>query len=221
MKKMAVFLSIVLLLQTTTVLANEIDRDPFTTFVQEILIDLGLLDTPATGVNDKATQKAIMSFQEKAGLEKIDGIVGGETFPKLLQGETAYTTTTTFIDTHPPQWAEDPLSVINVNSNWAAPTVMRATILWGHVTDNVGIDEYKVYVDGELYTTIPGKNCKTKCSSQSSGVNARITNLIKDNYHTIEVRACDEAGNCSTNNPIITKEFKDCLLYTSPSPRDA
>ena len=214
MKKMAVFLSIVLLLQTTTVLANEIDRDPFTTFVQEILIDLGLLDTPATGVNDKATQKAIMSFQEKAGLEKIDGIVGGETFPKLLQGETAYTTTTTFIDTHPPQWAEDPLTVINVNSNWAAPTVMRATILWGHVTDNVGIDEFKVYVDGEFYTTIPGKNCKTKCSSQSSGVNARITNLIKDNYHTIEVRACDEAGNCSTNNPIITKEFKERVVVT-------
>ena len=214
MKKVAVFCSLVLLFQTTTVLANEIDRDPFTTFVQEILIDLGLLDTPATGVNDKATQKAIMSFQEKAGLEKIDGIVGGETFPKLLQGETAYTTTTTFIDTHPPQWAEDPLTVINVNSNWAAPTVMRATILWGHVTDNVGIDEYQIYVDGELYTTIPGKNCKTKCSSQSSGVNARITNLIKDNYHTIEVRACDEAGNCSTNNPIITKEFKERVVVT-------
>ena len=208
MKKLAVALSLFLVLQTTTVLANEIDRDPFTTFVQEILIDLGLLDTPATGVNDKATQKAIMSFQEKAGLEKIDGIVGGETFPKLLQGETAYTTTTTFIDTHPPQWAEDPLSVINVNSNWVAPTVMRATILWGHVTDNVGIDEFKVYVDGEFYTTIPGKNCKTKCSSQSSGVNARITNLIRNNYHTIEVRACDEAGNCSTNNPTMTKQFK-------------
>ena len=214
MKKLAVTLSIVLFLQTTTVLANEIDRDPFTTFVQEILIDLGLLDTPATGVNDKATQKAIMSFQENAGLEKIDGIVGGETFPKLLQGETAYTTTTTFIDTHPPKWAEDPLSVINVNSNWAAPTVMRATILWGHVTDNVGIDEYQIYVDGELYTTIPGKNCKTKCSSQSSGVNARITNLIKDNYHTIEVRACDEAGNCSTNNPTMTKQFKERVVVT-------
>ena len=209
MKKLAVTLSLFLVLQATTVLANEIDRDPFTTFVQEILIDLGLLDTPATGVNDKATQKAIMSFQEKAGLEKIDGIVGGETFPKLLQGETAYTTTTTFIDTHPPEWAEDPLSIINVNNNWAAPTVMRATILWGHVTDDVGIDEYQIYVDGELYTTIPGKNCKTKCSSQSSGVNARITNLIKDNYHTIEVRACDEAGNCSTNNPTITKQFKE------------
>jgi len=208
MKKLAVTLSLFLVLQATTVLANEIDRDPFTVFVQEILIDLGLLDTPATGVNDKATQKAIMSFQEKAGLEKIDGIVGDETFPKLLQGETAYTTTTTFIDTHPPEWAEDPLSIINVNNNWATPTVMRATILWGHVTDNVGIDEYQIYVDGELYTTIPGLGCVTKCSSQSSGVNARITNLIKDNYHTIEVRACDEAGNCSTNNPTMTKQFK-------------
>ncbi len=49
MKKMVVFFSLILLLQTTTVLANEIDRDPFTVFVQEILIDLGLLDTPATG----------------------------------------------------------------------------------------------------------------------------------------------------------------------------
>ena len=214
MKKLAVTLSLFLVLQTTTVLANEIDRDPFTVFVQEILIDLGLLDTPATGVNDKATQKAIMSFQEKAGLEKIDGIVGGETFPKLLQGETAYTTTTTFIDTHPPEWAEDPLSIINVNNNWATPTVMRATILWGHVTDNVGIDEYQIYVDGELYTTIPGLGCVTKCSSQSSGVNARITNLIKDNYHTIEVRACDEAGNCSTNNPTMTKQFKERVVVT-------
>ena len=178
-------------------------------FIQEILVELGLLDTHAIGINDKPTQKAIMSFQEKAGLEKIDGIVGDETYPKLLLGETAYTTTTTFIDTHPPQWAEDPLSIININNNWTAPKVMRATILLLHITDNVGIDKYQIYVDGELYTTIPGLGCITKCSSQSSGVNARVSNLIKDNYHTIEVRACDEAGNCSTNNPTITKNFKE------------
>ena len=58
MKKLAVTLSLFLVLQATTVLANEINRDPFTVFVQEILIDIGLLDTPATGVNDKATQEA-------------------------------------------------------------------------------------------------------------------------------------------------------------------
>jgi hypothetical protein len=179
--------------------------------IQEILVELGLLDTDATGINDKPTQKAIMSFQKKAGLEKIDGIVGDETFPKLLLGETAYTTTTTFVDTHPPQWAEDPLTITNINSSWSSSNVMRATVLWGHVTDDVGIDEYQIYVDGKLYTTIPGLNCKTKCSSQSSGRNARISDLVKDNYHTIEVRACDEAGNCSTNNPTITKEFKETV----------
>ena len=212
MKKLAIALSLFLILQATTVAANELNKDPFTIFIQEILVELGLLDTHSIGVNDKPTQKAIMSFQEKAGLEKIDGIVGDETFPKLLLGETAYTTTTTFIDTHPPQWAEDPLSIININNNWAAPKLMRATILWGHITDNVGIDKYQIYVDGELYTTIPGLGCITKCSSQSSGVNARISNLIKDNYHTIEVRACDEAGNCSTNNPTITKKFKETVV---------
>ena len=211
MKRLSIALSLFLILQTTAVAANELSKDPFTIFIQEILVELGLLDTHATGVNDKPTQKAIMSFQEKAGLKKIDGIVGDETFPKLLLGETAYTTTTTFIDTHPPQWAEDPLSIININNNWAAPQLMRATILWGHITDNVGIDKYQIYVDGELYTTIPGLGCITKCSSQSSGVNARISNLIKDNYHTIEVRACDEAGNCSTNNPTITKKFQETI----------
>ena len=106
-------------------------------------------------------------------------------------------------------WAEDPLTITNINSSWLSPNVMRATVLWGHVTDDVGIDEYQIYVDGKLYTTIPGLNCKTKCSSQSSGRNARISDLVKDNYHTIEVRACDSAGNCSTNNPTITKEFKE------------
>ena len=117
MKKLAIALSLFLILQTTTVAANELNKDPFTMFIQEILVELGLLDTHATGINDKPTQKAIMSFQEKAGLEKIDGIVGDETYPKLLLGETAYSTTTTFIDTHPPQWAEDPLSIININNN--------------------------------------------------------------------------------------------------------
>ena len=155
MKRLTIALSLFLILQTTAVAANELNKDPFTMIIQEILVELGLLDTDATGINDKPTQKAIMSFQEKAGLEKIDGIVGDETFPKLLLGETAYTTTTTFVDTHPPQWAEDPLTITNINSSWSSSNVMRATVLWGHVTDDVGIDEYQIYVDGKLYTTMP------------------------------------------------------------------
>ncbi len=52
-------------------LANEIEKDPFTVHIQEILIDLGFLDTPPTGINDTNTRNAIMTFQEKAGLEKL------------------------------------------------------------------------------------------------------------------------------------------------------
>ena len=148
----------------------------------------------------------------KKSIENLISCYGGD-YKAYLECTSPYESstvlTTTTLDSNPPMWAEDPLTITNINSSWSSSNVMRATVLWGHVTDDVGIDEYQIYVDGKLYTTIPGLNCKTKCSSQSSGRNARISDLVKDNYHTIEVRACDGAGNCSTNNPTITKEFKE------------
>ena len=190
-------------------------------------------------VFDEELKDSVKDFQKDMGI-RIDGVVGPTTH-KIMQNynsctkksienliscyggdykaylectspyESSAVLTTTTLDSHPPMWAEDPLTITNINSSWLSPNVMRATVLWGHVTDDVGIDEYQIYVDGKLYTTIPGLNCKTKCSSQSSGRNARISDLVKDNYHTIEVRACDGAGNCSTNNPTITKEFKETV----------
>ena len=190
-------------------------------------------------VFDEELKDSVKDFQKDMGI-RIDGVVGPTTH-KIMQNynsctkksienliscyggdykaylectspyESSTVLTTTTLDSHPPKWAEDPLTITNINSSWMSPNVMRATVLWGHVTDDVGIDEYQIYVDGKLYTTIPGLNCKTKCSSQSSGRNARISDLVKDNYHTIEVRACDGAGNCSTNNPTITKEFKETV----------
>ena len=187
-------------------------------------------------VFDEELKDSVKDFQKDMGI-RIDGVVGPTTH-KIMQNynsctkksienliscyggdykaylectspyESSTVLTTTTLDSNPPKWAEDPLTIININSSWMSPNVMRATVLWGHVTDDVGIDEYQIYVDGKLYTTIPGLNCKTKCSSQSSGRNARISDLVKDNYHTIEVRACDEAGNCSTDNPTMTKQFK-------------
>ena len=189
------------------------------------------------GVFDEELKDSVKDFQKDMGI-RIDGVVGPTTH-KIMQNynsctkksienliscyggdykaylectspyESSTVLTTTTLDSNPPMWAEDPLTITNINSSWSSSNVMRATVLWGHVTDDVGIDEYQIYVDGKLYTTIPGLNCKTKCSSQSSGRNARISDLVKDNYHTIEVRACDGAGNCSTNNPTITKEFKE------------
>ena len=57
---------------------------PIQRISQEKLIDLGLLDV-TTGINDKNTQEAIKTFQEKAGLV-VDGMVGDNTFSKLLFG---------------------------------------------------------------------------------------------------------------------------------------
>ena len=195
------------------------------------------------GVFDEELKDSVKDFQKDMGI-RIDGVVGPTTH-KIMQNynsctkksienliscyggdykaylectspyESSSVITTTTLDSNPPMWAEDPLTITNINSLRSSSNVMRATVLWGHVTDDVGIDEYQIYVDGKLYTTIPGLNCKTKCSSQSSGRNARISDLVKDNYHTIEVRACDSAGNCSTNNPTITKEFKDTVIVTT------
>jgi hypothetical protein len=211
MKKLYIFrllFSVLLFLSfQNNALANEIEKDPFTVHIQEILIDLGFLDTPPTGINDKNTQEAIKIFQEKAGLV-VDGMVGNLTFPKLLLGEKAYSSSLMNKDNNPPVWSSDPLTIININqSSGQKSTSMSATVLWGHVTDDVGIDEYKIYVDGELYTSIPGEGCLIKCSSLSSGKSARILNLIKDKNQTIKVSACDYEGNCSTNNPTITKYF--------------
>ena len=189
-------------------LANEVEKDPFTVHIQELLIEVGLLDTPPTGINDIKTRNAIMTFQEKSGLEKIDGLVGNLTYPKLLLGEQAYSSSLINKDDNPPVWSSDPLTIININqSSGQKSTSMSATVLWGQVTDDTGIHEYKIYVDDELYTTIPGEGCVIKCSSLSSGKSARVLNLIKDKNQTIKVSACDYEENCSTNNPTITKYF--------------
>ncbi|MDA9607316.1 SBBP repeat-containing protein [Candidatus Actinomarina] len=195
-----------LLILPLTNISHPHEEDPYTTYIQEKLIDLGFLDT-ATGVNDKNTQEAIKIFQEKAGLV-VDGMVGNLTFPKLLLGEKAYSSVLINNDNNPPVWSSDPLTIININqSSGQKSTSMSATVLWGQVTDDIGIHEYKIYVDDELYTTIPGEGCVIKCSSLSSGKSARVLNLIKDEKQTIKVSACDYEGNCSTNNPTITKYF--------------
>ena len=201
-----ILITALLLLLPLNNISHPHEEDPYTTYIQEKLIDLGFLDT-ATGINDKNTQEAIKIFQEKAGLV-VDGMVGNLTFPKLLLGEKAYSSSLMNKDNNPPVWSSDPLTIININqSSGQKSTSMSATVLWGHVTDDVGIDEYKIYVDGELYTSIPGDGCLMKCSSLSSGKSARILNLIKDKNQTIKVSACDYEGNCSTNNPTITKYF--------------
>ena len=132
------------------------EGDPFTTYVQEILVDLGLLET-TTGIYDKTSQDALKAFQEKAGLV-VDGKVGKNTLSKLKLGENAFlvspnntlqpTTATTIpsdLDTEAPVWDVD-------NPPYPSNIGTLFNLNMPAVTDNVGIVSYDIYVNGALST---------------------------------------------------------------------
>ena len=185
------------------------DEEPFTTYIQEKLIDLGLLEI-ANGVNDISTQNAIKTFQEKAGLV-VDGMVGDDTFSKLLLGESAYlssqnttlpftaTTTTSGLDTEPPVWDKDSLpyaSEIGSLFNLNIPLV----------TDNVGIVSYEIYVNGALSTYVTITDTRLL-------VTPKYDIACADQY--VYVVAFDEAGNSSQSQTFIIPQSDPCISVIS------
>lgn len=184
--------------------------DPYTTYIQEKLIDLGYLEI-TTGINDKNTQEAIKTFQEKAGLV-VDGMVGDDTFSKLLLGESAYlsapnttlpptpTNNQSSLDTESPVWDVDSSpypSEIGTLFNLNIPSV----------TDNVGIVSYEVYVNGALstYATI---------SDTRLLVTPKYDMTCADQL--IYVLAFDDAGN-SSQSPTFTIPKSDLCLDNGSS----
>ena len=134
-----------------TSISHPHEPDPFTTYIQEKLIELGYLDI-STGVNDKTTQSAIKLFQSRSGLV-VDGMVGDETFTLLMLSEKSYENDEVIItntqdikssqDIESPKWdTETPpyASEIGTLFNLNLPSV----------SDNVGITTYEVYVNGVL-----------------------------------------------------------------------
>ena len=134
-----------------TSIAHPHEPDPFTTYIQEKLIELGYLDV-STGVNDKTTQSAIKLFQSRSGLV-VDGMVGDETFTQLMLIEKSSKNDEVIIsntqditssqDIESPKWdTETPpyASEIGTLFNLNLPSV----------SDNVGITTYEVYVNGVL-----------------------------------------------------------------------
>ena len=152
-----IFITLLISLLPLNNISHPYEVDPYTTYIQEKLIDLGLLDI-ATGINDKNTQEAIKTFQKKVGLV-VDGMVGNETFPKLLLGESAYlptpnttlpptpTTTLSILDTEAPVWDVD-------SPTYPSEIGTRFKLNIPLVTDNVGIISYEVYVNGALSTYV-------------------------------------------------------------------
>ena len=81
----------------------------------------------------------------------------------------------------------------------------KAVISWDASTDNVGVEGYNVYVEGEFKGT-------TKRNSY------QLTGLTKGNEYTVEVNAFDLANNISEKGSVkFTAEAQE-LIYTLPEP---
>ena len=181
------------------------EGDPYTTYIQEKLIELGYLDV-VTGVNDKTTQAAIKLFQTRSGL-LVDGMVGDETFSKLMLSREAFIASSsnvstsseaTVVDDEPPVWdTESPPYASEIGSlfNLNLPSV----------TDNVGITSYEVYVNGAL-------------SSHANISETRL--LVTPKYdmtcadQIVYVIAYDDAGN-SAQSPSFTIPQSDPCISVS------
>ena len=192
-----IFITLLISILPLNNISHPHEVDPYTTYIQEKLIDLGLLDI-ATGINDKSTQEAIKTFQKKAGLV-VDAMVGNETFPKLLLGESAYlptpnttlpptpTTTLSILDTEAPVWDVD-------FTPYPSEIGTRFKINIPSVTDNVGIISYEVYVNGALSTYVTISDTQLFVTPKYDMACAR---------QFIYIVALDAAGN-SSQSPTFT-----------------
>jgi peptidoglycan hydrolase-like protein with peptidoglycan-binding domain len=212
--KKLILLSVFFSLFLPSLAQAEVVDDPFTVYIQEKLIALGLLEGEPTGINNQATQQAIKTFQEKAGLV-VDGLVGDNTFSKLLFGESAYlqtsptttvpltpsTTVPTGPDIEPPVWdkTQPPFgSEIGSLFNLNMPSV----------TDNVGIVSYEVYVNGALSTHVSISDSKLL-------VTPKYDMACADQL--IYVIAFDEAGNSSQSPAFTIPQSDPCISVIASS----
>ncbi len=187
-------------------------------------------------------ESSVKDFQKDMGI-RIDGVVGPTTH-KMMQnydscsktskvtlitcyggdykaylectspygGSAVEASSTSSQDTESPKWGSDSLQLTRVNGTFL-------DILWGHVTDNNGIDKLHLYVDGELHSSVDGSGCKASCSSTTSKTRFKVTNLSVDTSYVFEVVACDSSGNCSKNNPTTAQLLIDKPpVWDDPNP---
>ena len=203
-----IILSVLISILPFTQLSHPQEEDPFTTYIQEKLIELGYLEV-ANGVNDKTSQSAIKLFQEKYGLI-VDGMVGEQTFTKLLLGEAVYQTpestskqieetNSPTIDTLAPVWDEE-------QPPYASEIGSLFYLNMPAVTDNVGIVSYEVFVNGALstYATI---------SDSTLLVTPKYDMTCADQL--IYVIAFDEAGNSSQSPTFTIPQSDPCISAPS------
>ena len=207
MKKIVFILTLSLLFQPSMAQAHS-NQDPFTIFIQEKLIAMGILEGEPTGINDKATQQAIKTFQEKSGLI-VDGMVGDNTFQKIILGEKAYHSTSSIstqseepaidapagTDIEPPVWDND-------QSPYASNIGSLFNLHMPSVVDNVGIVSYEVYVNGALSNHVI-------ISDSILLVTPKYDMACADQI--IYVVAFDENGNSSKSPSFIIPQSDPCI----------
>ena len=203
-----IFITALISILPFTQLSHPHEEDPFTTYIQEKLIELGYLEV-ANGVNDKTSQAAIKLFQEKSGIV-VDGLVGENTFLQLMLAEkpidnnssvTSSSAEDLVIDDKPPVWDEEQppyASEIGTLFNLNMPSV----------SDNVGIVSYEVYVNGTLstYATI---------SDSTLLVTPKYDMTCGDQL--IYVIAFDEAGNSSQSPSFTIPQTDPCTSTVNSS----
>ena len=161
------------------------------------------------GVIGPTTHKMMQNYDSCSKTSKVDLIscYGGD-YKAYLECTSPYgtsgveTSNGSSQDTEPPKWGNDTLQLTRVNGTFL-------DILWGHVTDNNGIDKLHLYVDGELHSSVDGNGCTSSCSSTTSETRFKVTNLSVDTSYVFEVVACDISGNCSKNNPTTAQILVD------------
>jgi len=161
------------------------------------------------GVVGPTTHKMMQNYDSCSKTSKVDLIscYGGD-YKAYLECTSPYGTTgvktsnTSSQDTESPKWGSDSLQLTRVNGTFL-------DILWGHVTDNNGIEKLHLYIDGELHSSVDGNGCTSSCSSTTSETRFKVTNLSVDTSYVFEVVACDISGNCSKNNPTTAQILVD------------
>lgn len=81
-----------------------------------------------------------------------------------------------------------------------AKTNTSATIRWGGSTDNVAVEQYRIYVDGGLANTV-----------SADATEAALTGLTAGKSYKITVRAVDTSGNESHDSPALDVVPTDTL----------
>jgi len=144
-----------------------------------------LLETVASDVYgfdvSGLTPETTYIFKVEAGDAAGNWSTGGPSVTVVTTGETAPE------DTESPTWLNGTVTVSNVGET-------SATITWSAAADNVGVTDYRIYLNNVLAASVA-----------SDVYSYELTGLVAGTLYNVKVEAGDAAGNWSSDGP--TAEF--------------